>query len=144
MQLAGDKPGSVTFFLKDLSNDDEPLLTATVEHSIRGGFGNQEPLSIGRSSSSKSNVFDGLIDDVRLSNQSLTPGKLLFTKEGVATATLGYWQFEADSGVLHDSSTQALHIEPKVSKLRPSEPRWRAFVDLCHALLNSNPFLYVH
>ncbi len=31
-------PGSVTFYLKDLSNDDEPLLIAKVPHTIQGAW----------------------------------------------------------------------------------------------------------
>lgn len=144
VHLAGDQPGAVTFFLKDLSNDDEPLLSAKVEHSIHDGFANHEPLSIGRVSSPKTNVFDGLIDDVRLSNQALATGELLFTKEGVASSTIGYWQFEAEPGVLQDGSPLSLDIEPATATSRVSDPRWLAFVDLCHVLLNSNQFLYVH
>jgi len=144
VHLAGDTPGHVTFFLKDLSNDDEPLLSARVDHSIRDGFANQEPLSIGRVSAPKTNVFDGLIDDVRLSNQALGTGELLFTKEGVASTTIGYWQFEADPGVLRDGSPFRLDIEPSIAASRVSDPRWLAFVDFCHVLLNSNQFLYVH
>ena len=144
VHLAGDQPGHVTFFLKDLSNDDEPLLSARVEHSIRDGFANHEPLSIGRVSAPKTNVFDGLIDDVRLSNQALATGDLLFTKEGVASPTIGYWQFEAEPGVLRDGSPLSLDIEPAAATSRVSDPRWLAFVDLCHVLLNSNQFLYVH
>ena len=144
VHLAGDQPGHVTFFLKDLSNDDEPLLTARVEHSVRGEFSNREPLSIGRLSSTKPHLFDGLIDDVRMSREALTAGELLFTKEGLAATTVGYWQFEAEPGVLKESSSSALHIEPAVAVTKVSDSRWLAFVDLCHVLLNSNQFLYVH
>ena len=41
------QPGEATFFVKDLSNDDEPLLIAKLPHKVAGGFENQHPFTIG-------------------------------------------------------------------------------------------------
>ena len=40
-------PGEVVFYVKDLSNDDEPLSIAKVPHKITGGFANPLALNLG-------------------------------------------------------------------------------------------------
>jgi len=143
VRLAGEDPGSVTFYLKDLSNDDEPLLVAEVPHEITGGFHNAEPITIGGRSGKRPGFFDGLIDDVRLSHEALREHQLLYATEGLNDNTLVYWQFEGDPGVLSDSSANARHLLPTSGAAEIEDPAHAALVDLCHALLNSNEFLYV-
>src|SRR5262249_31814123 len=104
VKLAGDKPGSVTFHVKDLSNDDEPLLVATVSHKVAGGYANKLPLTLGGRSGKKDGYFDGLLDDVRLSRTALGVEQLLFTSERSSGHTVGYWQFEAKPDRLRDTS----------------------------------------
>jgi len=133
--------GAVKFYLKDLSNDDEPLLSVSVPHDIVGGLSNQLPLMIGGRGDASS-VFDGLIDSVRLSRGALDEGGLLFTGESVAQATVGYWRFESDPGVRRDSSSNGLDLIDSRSTATTSDPVAGAMIDLCHAVLNSNEFLY--
>ncbi|HBJ35572.1 MAG TPA: hypothetical protein DDZ51_12660 [Planctomycetaceae bacterium] len=133
--------GSVKFFLKDLSNDDEPLLSATVPHDIIGGMSNNLPLMIGGRGDTSS-VFDGLIDSVRLSRGDLDQGGLLFTGESVADSTVGYWRFESDPGIRRDSSPNGLDLIDSSPTATASDPVAGAMIDLCHAVLNSNEFLY--
>jgi cytochrome c553 len=143
VKLAADgKPGVVTFRVKDLSNDDEPLLTARVPHAITGGFGNRQPLVLGGRPAGDA-FFDGLLDDVRLSNGALDVDRLLFTAEGVNNQTVGYWQFEAKPDVFRDSAGHHLDIRSASRKRDTLDPRRAALVDFCHALLNSSEFLYV-
>jgi uncharacterized protein DUF1549/uncharacterized protein DUF1553/cytochrome c/concanavalin A-like lectin/glucanase superfamily protein len=144
VQLAtGGKPGAVTFYVKDLSNDDEPLLVAKVEHTITGGFANKLPLTIGGRSSKNDAFFDGLVDDVRLSDGALGVGQLLFTAEGVSRSTVGYWQFEAKPDVFRDASGNGLDIQPAARARRDVDTRKAALADFCHVLLNASEFLYV-
>jgi len=133
--------GSVKFFLKDLSNDDEPLLTATVPHDIVGGLNNNVPLVIG-GRGDPSCVFDGLIDSVRISRGPLDQGGLLFTGESVSDQTVGYWRFESEPGVRRDSSPHGLDLIDSNTIATASDPVAGAMIDLCHAILNSNEFLY--
>jgi len=133
--------GAVKFFLKDLSNDDEPLLSVSVPHDIVSGLSNHLPLMIGGRGDTSS-VFDGLIDSVRLSRGALDEGGLLFTQESVAQATVGYWRFESDPGVRRDSSPNGLDLIDSSSIAIVSDPVAGALIDLCHAVLNSNEFLY--
>jgi hypothetical protein len=135
-------PGSVKFYLKDLSNDDEPLLMAEIKHDIVGGFQNQEPLTLG-TRGMKDGRFDGLIDDIRFSRGQLSAGQLLFTNEGQTAATIGYWQLEPTPGVFRDTSSNALNIHPLKQDQQQTDPQRAALGDLCHALLNTNEFLYI-
>jgi len=138
-----DREGRVTFHVKDLSNDDEPLLTTVIPHSITGGLHNQSPFTMGGRVAGEAS-FDGLIDDVRLSEGALGVDQLLFTNEGVKRSTIGYWQFEAKPDVFADNSGNKLHIvRDVVTAKTPGNARRTALRDLCHILLNSNEFLYV-
>jgi Protein of unknown function (DUF1553)/Protein of unknown function (DUF1549)/Planctomycete cytochrome C len=140
-----DAPGSITFYLKDLSNDDEPLLTAKLPHAIVGGFDHKKPMTLGRRGASAGADFDGLLDDVRLSGVALGVDELLFTREGINKHTLGYWQFEPKPGVFVDGSGHGLDIRPADAKpsAGPRDARQTAWADFCHVLLNSSEFLYV-
>ncbi len=145
IRLAKDSQlGSITFFLKDLSNDDAPLLTAVIEHDVTGGFSNQHSLTIGRLGGNKTASFDGLIDDVRLVSKPLTVDQLLYTAEKSVPDTVGYWQFESDPGVLRNSGESKLNIKANGKSILQLNPAETALVDFCHSLLNSNEFLYVH
>ena len=145
VKLARDgQPGEATFFVKDLSNDDEQLLIAKLPHKVVGGFENNESFTIGGRSTKKGGGFEGLVDDVRLSDAALGVDQLLFTNEGMNKHTIGYWQFEAKPDVFRDSTGHGLDIKPTgtFSKTKV-DTRKAALQDFCHVLLNSNEFLYV-
>jgi len=136
--------GLVTFFLKDLANDDEPLLVSKIEHSILGEFTNNLPLTIGSAYANNNGNFDGLIDDIRLSNTALGVDQLLFTREGLGKQTIGYWQFESKPDVFRDTSDNHLHIQISGKTISTkSDAQNNAWIDLCQVLLNSSEFLYV-
>lgn len=137
------QPGTITFHLKDLSNDDQPVLSVDVEHHVAGGFSNELPLTIGAVSGPRSRPFDGLIDDVRLIGRTSSIDRLLITTERAVPDTIGYWKFEADPGVMANTARDGLHIQAEGKGMIRLEPAEAALVDFCHALLNSNEFLYV-
>ncbi|MCM2369278.1 DUF1553 domain-containing protein [Aporhodopirellula aestuarii] len=144
VRLAKDgEPGTVTFFLKDLSNDDEPLQIAEVKHDISESIANEAPLSIGRRSDSNGTYFDGLIDDVRLVGRAIGVDEILHTVERDIPGVVGYWQFEVDPGVRRNSAGEKHGIKATGEAIIDYTPEEAAFVDFCHALLNSNEFLYV-
>jgi len=135
-------PGTVTFFLKDLSNDDEPLLTARVDHELTGGLENSEPFTIGGRNGRGGSHFHGAIDDVRLSRGTLDGAQLLINVESVTKATCGFWRFESRPDVLHDQSDYHRHLIP-ASTASSSGGAPSVLADFCQALLNSSEFLYV-
>ena len=143
---AGDK--GVTFYLKDLANDEEPMLVYSTTHKTvkmpvaKGHF------TIGGTPGKQERSWDGLIDDVRLSNVALPQKQLIVNGDGMTKNTVAYWQFEAAPGMLHDSSPNRLTLQRFSSAAMPAattaiDARRAAWIDLCHVLLNANEFLYV-
>ncbi len=142
VKLADPSETGVTFYSKDLSNDDEPLQIATFAHKVTSGINAGVPLQIGARSAAATNLFDGLIDDVRLSDTPLAVEQLLLNNAAVSEHTIGYWKFENDPGVYRDSSPRAAHIQPRMIEPPRVNPGAAAFADFCHVLLNANEFLY--
>ena len=140
---ANDLGHGITFYAKDLSNDDLPLQVSTVPHKTRGGIRGTGDFTLGARGHAKGSVWDGVIDDVRLSRAAL-PAEALLLNSGqpLGEATVGYWKFESNTGLYKDSSTKGHDIEAKVVQAKPADPAAAAFVDFCHVLLNSNEFLY--
>jgi mono/diheme cytochrome c family protein len=138
----GDGGGEgITFYAKDLSNDDVPLLHAGVPHRTTATAPFAGPFAIGGRSVGR-NQWDGVIDDVRLSAGALRAEELLLTTEGTAESTLGYWRFEPQSGPYRDSSANHRDLQPRVEE-PAKDPGDAAWVDLCHALLNASELLYI-
>ncbi len=141
-----DGPGSVTFFLKDLSDNDTPISVVTHPQNL-ATVGNAAPVAIGRTGVKPQHLFDGLIDDVRISRGLLDLESTLFTDESPAAGTLAHWTFEATPGVFRDvaasDSQPGLDLTPSRAAVDTSDPGRKALVDLCHVLLNSSEFFYV-
>jgi hypothetical protein len=153
---AGDK--GITFYLKDLANDEEPLLVYSTTHKVvtiptsssrppAEGPG-VRVFTIGGTVGKTERSWDGMIDDVRLSSAALTQRQLLLTTDGVTDKTVAYWQFEPNPGMLQDSSPNRLTLQRTSSAKMPTaivviDARRAAWIDLCQVLLNANEFLYV-
>ncbi len=138
-----DKTG-ITFWAKDLSNDDEPVQVAHAAHKLTALGKPGAAFTIGGHDNQPQATWDGLIDDVRLSNVALPQELLLLTRESVADSTVGFWQFEARPDPYHDFSGHGHALRAQSPRTRgDSDPRTAALIDFCHALLNSNEFLYV-
>ena len=133
----------ITFYAKDLANDDEPMQVATIKHTVTSGIRSGSDLTIGARGAGSEHLFDGLIDDVRLSNAPLAPEQLLLNNAGVTDQTVGYWKFDSEPGVYRDSSPRGADITPRMIEPPKTDPRTVALVDFCHTLLNSNEFLYL-
>ena len=132
----------ITFYAKDLSNDDEPIQVAQIAHKVTSGTRGTVPLVIGGRTDT-GNQFDGLIDDVRISDVPLPQDQLLISRETVGEHTVGYWKFEADPGCYKDSSNRGGDIMAAKTEGAPIDTSFTALVDFCHVLLNANEFLYI-
>jgi len=135
------EPGEAVFYLRNLANEDEPISVVSVPLELAAGLQNELPVSIGYRAGADSQ-FDGLLDDIRLTRGVLAQDELLLTREAPGPATLAFWRFEAQPGILRDSSAAgaALRLQSGAS-VQTSEQA--ALADLCHVLLNSSEFLYV-
>ncbi len=110
-----------TFQVRDLSDPDAPLRTATVKHKPIA-FVSTTPLVIGGRAAEANHGWDGLVDEVRISTHAL-------------------WQFETAPGTLADGAGKQAPLAPLSGHGDASTPAW--LVDLCHVLLNSNEFIHV-
>lgn len=79
MNLGDTTEKGITFYAKDLTNDDEPMQSVQIAHTVASGIANETPLVIGGLGAGNGNLFDGLIDDVRISDTALKNEELLFT-----------------------------------------------------------------
>jgi hypothetical protein len=144
----------VTFYLKDLANDEEPMLVYATTHKVVAitpvanapGSPNRV-FTIGGTAGKLERSWDGLLDDVRLSDIALSPKRLLINGGAVTKNTVAYWQFEPTPGMLADSSPNRLTLQrfssANVPAPRVIDPRRAAWIDFCQVLLNANEFLYV-
>ena len=148
MNVRDPGDNGITFYLKDLANDEEPLLIYGATHKVvkmptaRGHF------SIGGTAGKTERTWDGMIDDVRLSSTALAQKQLLLTAAALNKNTVGFWQFEATPGMLQDSSPNRLTLQRFGSAglpppAAPTDARRAAWIDFCQVLLNANEFLYV-
>jgi len=137
-------PGEVSFTLKDLANDDEPLLHDRVPTSLTGVRTATQPIQLGGKGADGDSSFHGVIDDLRLSAGALTEQALLYSNEDMRPDTLGFWRFENKTGTLRDSSSKGRDLAVGAVK-KPADTKSGAtpLAALCHALLNSSEFLYV-
>jgi len=141
VRLGDTSDTGVTFYAKELGTLSS-LRTEHAPHTITANHQSNLPLILGAREPEKNLIWDGLIDDVRVSNQALKPEDLLVAREAVLDSTVGYWRFE-EPDALKDSSSNAHNIRAEVSPSAQADPSMAALVDLCHVLLNSNEFLYV-
>jgi hypothetical protein len=138
----------ITFYLKDLANDEEPLGIYSTTHKVVKMSPARGPFTIGGTLGKLERSWDGMIDDVRLSNIALPQKQLLIHADGMTKNTVAYWQFEATPGMLQDSSPNGLTLQRSSSASMPAvtavlDPRRAAWIDFCQVLLNANEFLYV-
>ena len=141
-KLADTGESGITFYVKDMTNDDEPMLVANVLHTTTANIRSAAPLTIGGRAGEARHLWDGVIDDVRLSSAALAKEELLVTREGASDQTRGYWRFEPTPGVFNDSSSFAHDIQPRTIAPPKIDAKLEALTDFCHVLLNSNEFLY--
>ena len=119
------------------------MQSVQIAHAVTSGITSEAPFVIGGTPMGTGNLFDGLIDDVRLSDAALRPEELLSTSPSPGEHTVGYWKFEATPSPYADSSEHKRDISAAGRNGQPNDPRLTALIDLCHILLNSNEFLYL-
>lgn len=130
------------FHWKDLSVTDSKLISAKVDFSIAARL--QEPKTSlfagGRQQSG--HLWDGQLARLTITPEALPKEALLISNpEKTPTRTLDYL-FKGDDGetpVAQTSWNRRAQPQPK-----PISGQEAAFIDFCHALLNSNEFLYLH
>jgi hypothetical protein len=136
--------GSVTFYTRDLSDPAAPMRSVTVSHPICGGYVSPErTLYIGGREKDKASLWHGAIARVALRQGSLDAGQLM--------AWVGMNDPTCLVDVNADLATEQLKAAwtwessaPALSTKGIADPNREALADLCHVLLNSNEFFYLH
>jgi hypothetical protein len=141
VRIGDTSDSGVTFFVKELTAG-APLQTDHLAHKVTANHQSNLPLIIGARDPEKHVAWDGLIDDVRLSNRTLKEQELLLARESAGEGTVGYWRFE-EPDFFKDSSPNGHNIKSEVSPGAQADAQSAALIDFCHVLLNSNEFLYV-
>ncbi len=133
----------ITFYLKDLSDKDSPLQTASVSHKVTGDFRPDLSFAVGARAGSSHSRWNGLATDVRLSSARLTADELLING-GKGRAVVGHWDFSDARQPGRDASGNGhdLRIYGAPAATRSGIPEF-TLTDFCHVLLNSNEFLYI-
>jgi hypothetical protein len=137
--------GQVTFYLKDLANDDEPLQTCVVPHRIAEIPAREaaKPVVLGgRDANRTSGVWDGLVDEIRLSNGPLEPTRLAYLQSEATPQTLLHYTMETAGNALSEVQNR---LSPLMLAKLPNAltPESQALADYCQMLLSSSEFLYL-
>ncbi len=144
VRIADTGPEGVTFTMRDLSQPDAPIQTAQVAHKVTAHYRSPRALVIGGRDGTNSHHWDGLIDDLRLSDAALPQERLLLVDDSVSADTVGFWRFEESPDFYADASTHGNKLfAGDAWTSAAGDPQAAAWVDFCHVLLNSNEFLYV-
>jgi len=134
---------SVTFVVRDVANDCEPPRVVSFHGPGPIEVPQGEPLILGGCGARGLAGWDGLLDEFRFSEGTLSSEQWLLHGDTPAAGAVGWWRFEAAPGPFRDASPSGNHIEPpQLPPVETVDPRTQALADYCHVLLNSNEFLY--
>ena len=143
VRMAEQGAGNVAFYAKDLSDNDAPIVTASVDHKLTGQYRSAKDFMLGGRDDERPSGWHGLLDDVRLTAAALGPDQLLINDSQVDERAVGFWRFEGQEFV-KDWSAAGNHIEVAAQNASMDVgARTAALIDFCHALLNSSEFLYI-
>jgi hypothetical protein len=129
---------TVTFRVQQMGKPNAPVLTSTAPHGVRNGLGQgASGLVIGGvNKRAVTHQWDGRIEAARIV-RGLLPDLALSPDPTRWTATpLVTWNAKIGAN--------EQFVAPSVEVAEVADPRKQAFVDLCHVLLNSNEFFYLH
>jgi len=128
----------ITFYLRDLSQTDAPLETASVPHEVNRGILADDPLSLGRRADNHS--WDGLIAHLQLNATRLTAAEI---EAKTMREPVLDWRFDTPDAIGRDASGQGNHATITTGEPDQLSPPDQARAALAHALLNTNELLYL-
>ncbi len=131
---------SVTFYVQDLTKPGGKAETATVKHGVVGklGTGQATPVIGGLSAKRGTGGFHGTIEAVRIAAGAAAADRLGADLSAWKGGTLAWDAKRAPDA----KAFEAIAGAPVA--IESADPRQRAMADLCHVLLNSNEFLFLH
>lgn len=135
--------GSVTFYARDLSAPSASMQTVTVPHQICGGYVSAErSLYLGGRDKDKASLWHGAIARVAIRQGLLDAGKLMTW--AAASDPTCLIDVNADEAIEKLKSHWKWESSATASISKGGDANQDAIADLCHVLLNSNEFFYLH
>lgn len=144
--------GSVTFYLKDLSDANTPMQRETVAHQVVGGLAVKDGVATllgGRGQAG--HLWDGQIARLRLSEGILKEEQLLTAPSRSEAESLlpevrrvVDWTFTGNDGEAPAPGVSWVRNAGEEIPAGVAPNLLGAITDFCHALMNSNEFLYLH
>ncbi|MCE9520219.1 MAG: PSD1 and planctomycete cytochrome C domain-containing protein [Verrucomicrobia bacterium] len=133
--------GTVTFYFKNLADLQSPLETALINHPVASGHVNREhQLYIGGCDHDPRSLLDGVVSRVTVTRGTLSEDDLLVTKPKASGDCL----FDAQAESIKSTQEPLFIWEKSATKSITPSAQLDAVTDFCHALINSNEFLYLH
>jgi mono/diheme cytochrome c family protein len=133
--------GTVTFYLKDLSDPAAKLERKTVKTSIIGHLQNPSAKLLVGARDTKGHLWDGQLARLAISRGALAEKELLIQTSAPTADRFTDLSFNGSEG---ERPVPGAAWRRTVQTAKPSSKSLTAVTDLCHALLNSNEFLYLH
>ncbi len=133
--------GTVEFFMKELDDPYASAQTISVSHSIARGIQHSDTRFTLGGRDGPRHKWNGQIARFALSDHPLTEEELILNRESNKRSRLD-WIFNGDD--------TAAALPKGATWMRPrdwdpqNDPLYGAVADFAHALLTSNPFLYLH
>lgn len=128
--------GTVSFYLKDLGVEDEPMQSAVVEHNLAGSIRSEGlPVVVGGRAKGPAQRWHGQVARLIMTPSMVGPEEVWRSD---ALIDLAFTDLE--NGLPFPGATWL--ESPK--RETGVEPAVEALADFCHALLSSNEFLYLH
>ncbi|WP_436714365.1 PSD1 and planctomycete cytochrome C domain-containing protein [Roseiconus lacunae] len=136
--------GTVTFYMRDLSDPNATLQTSTVETEVVSHVQHPKLNVVVGGRLAKGHLWDGQLARLRISPGIVDSNRLLVHDDGSTNEALVDWKFGGSDGELPAPQTSWLREKPKASSDAYVSKMHAAVTDFCHALFNSNEFLYLH
>ena len=130
--------------MKDLSDPNSELQISQVATSIIGHIQNPAMKIIAGGRDSSSHLWDGQFARVTISRGALPLEQLLIGSESDKAVRIIDWNFNGDDGEHPAPETAWLRQSSSTGGSAASANTLSAVTDFCHALFNSNEFLYLH
>ncbi len=135
--------GTVTFYMKDLSDPNAKLETSIVETSVVTSIQNPAMKIITGGRDAAGHLWDGQIARLTVSRGALSREQLLIGDKSDAVNRILDWTFNGDDGEHPAPNTAWLRQSTPSNASEVSAKTLGAVADFCHALFNSNEFLYL-
>ncbi len=135
--------GSVTFYMKDLSDPTSEIETSHVTTSVVSSIQNPKTRITAGGRDASGHLWDGQFARLTVSPGVLSSSQLLTGKQFEKAGRIFDWRFSGENGEQPAEHTQWLRSNQEDGSSAADARTFQAVTDFCHALFNSNEFLYL-